>query len=293
MKRTVFAILLLALLLPGGKKLDPESEDFYKKAQLIMTKQEEKEFLSLKTPEERKKFIEEFWKKRDPDPSTPVNEFKQEYMRRIAVAAKYFREGPRPGWLTDRGRIFVLLGPPNKRDQYPMYKGTNKSAEVWYYEDYRLTLEFVDEMGTGEYKLINPPPTLLSVLEQAKQELLRGKQILAKQALDIKAELDRKEKKLYIKIPLTSLAYRKGKEKGKLEAHIVLHFKYSDKEGKGGSFSKEMRIPVRKEDIERGDANISIPVNLAPLKGEYVLEIAIEDKIAEEIIRKKYKVKLK
>ncbi len=291
MRKTVLTIFLLALLLPAGEELDPVSKEFYSKAQLIMTKQEKKEFKALKTPEERRKFIEEFWKKRDPDPSTAVNEYKQEFYRRVAVAARYFKEGGRPGWLTDRGRIYVLLGPPNKRDQHPMYKGTSKNVEVWYYDDYRLKLIFVDEKGTGEYYLQEPPPTLLTMLERAKQEMLRGAQIMKKQKLTVKAELDRKQKKLFLYIPLTSLAYREVN--GKLEADIVLYFSYNDpKTGKSGSFTKEMKIPVKKEDVEKGDKSVILPINIAPLSGEYVLEVKIEDKIAEEKVERKYKVKL-
>lgn len=291
MRKTVLAIFLLALFLPAGEELDPVSKEFYSKAQLIMTKQEKKEFKALKTPEERKKFIEEFWKKRDPDPSTTVNEYKQEFYRRVAVAARYFKEGGKPGWLTDRGRIYVLLGPPNKRDQYPMYQGTSKNVEIWYYDDYRLKLMFVDEKGTGEYYLQEPPPTLLTMLERAKQEMLRGVRIMQKQKLTVKAELDRKQKKLFLYIPLTSLAYREVN--GKLEANIVLYFSYNDPNtGKSGSFTKEMKIPVKKEDVEKGEKSVILPINVAPLSGEYVLEVKIEDKIAEEKVERKYKVKL-
>ncbi len=71
-------------------------------------------------PSERKNFREEFWKRRDLDPSTEENEFKMEYFNRIEKANDLFISEGRPGWLTDRGSIYILLGPPMNRLTYPM-----------------------------------------------------------------------------------------------------------------------------------------------------------------------------
>jgi len=62
-------------------------------------------------PEDRAEFVADFWKRRDPTPETAANEFRSMYYTRHAVADKAFRAGI-PGWMTDRGRIFILLGPP-------------------------------------------------------------------------------------------------------------------------------------------------------------------------------------
>ena len=61
----------------------------------------------------------EFWKKRDPDPDTEENEFKTQYFQRIDEANHLFTDGGEPGWLQDRGRIYILLGPPADREVYP------------------------------------------------------------------------------------------------------------------------------------------------------------------------------
>jgi len=106
-------IIVLGMIGCGTSKkviLDPESRDFYKTAQLIMTKEEKEIFNHLPDKESRGEFIEEFWAKRDPDPDTEVNEFKQEFLKRIDYANKYFKEGI-PGWKTDRGRIYIIFGP--------------------------------------------------------------------------------------------------------------------------------------------------------------------------------------
>jgi len=132
----------------------------------IITSTEIEIFKNLPTEVDRGKFIENFWKKRDPDKNTPENEFKLDYYRRIAYANKFFGVGGMAGWRTERGRIFILLGPPNEisRDMSPRasrfrtaYHGT---TEVWNYWGlpnprlpYNMEFVFVDKFGTGNYVL--------------------------------------------------------------------------------------------------------------------------------------------
>jgi GWxTD domain-containing protein len=130
-------------------------------------------------PEDRHEFVSEFWKRRDPDPETADNEFRDIYYTRIARANKAFAAGI-PGWMTDRGRIYVLLGPPtdvikksmgdagvdlNKglrelsTDMLEQGTRTERPTQVWIYNQYPdyfsgpLRLVFVDYYGTGDYKL--------------------------------------------------------------------------------------------------------------------------------------------
>ena len=79
----------------------------------IITDEERKAFKKLATDDERERFIEEFWRRRDPDPDTDENEFKEEYYERIAYANEHFSSGI-PGWKTDRGRIYIIWGPPDE-----------------------------------------------------------------------------------------------------------------------------------------------------------------------------------
>jgi len=133
------------------KNLDPESAEFYSTVRYIITDQEKKIFLNLPVSE-RKAFIQEFWDKRDPDPDTEVNEFKEEYFERIEMANTLFRGGGSPGWLQDRGRVYILLGPPHERYTYP--RGRNFydfPEEVWYYGFFPIV--FIDYDWNGEYKL--------------------------------------------------------------------------------------------------------------------------------------------
>ena len=80
----------------------------------IITPREKDVFVNLPTELDRGQFIETFWKKRDPNPQTAENEYKLEYYRRIALANKFFGTGGIPGWRTDRGRFYILLGPPKE-----------------------------------------------------------------------------------------------------------------------------------------------------------------------------------
>ena len=84
----------------------------------IITDEERKAFKKLATDDERERFIEEFWRRRDPDPDTDENEFKEEYYERIAYANEHFSSGI-PGWKTDRGRIWIMYGKPDERETHP------------------------------------------------------------------------------------------------------------------------------------------------------------------------------
>jgi GWxTD domain-containing protein len=133
------------------RSLDPESRDFYSKVRLIITAEERKEFQAL-PPEKRKDFIAEFWAKRDPTPFTPENEYKDAYFQRIKDANHLFSDGPPPGWLQDRGRIYVTLGPPDYRETYP--RGVTfygLPTEIWWYGFFPIV--FVDEHWTGDYRI--------------------------------------------------------------------------------------------------------------------------------------------
>jgi len=134
-----------------AKNLDPDSKEFYSTVRYIITKQERKIFLNL-PPSDKEAFIKEFWEKRDPDPETEENEFKKDYFERIEMANRLFKGGGTPGWLQDRGRVYILLGPPMERYTYPRGREFyGLPEEVWYYGFFPIV--FVDEAWNGDYKL--------------------------------------------------------------------------------------------------------------------------------------------
>ncbi len=135
----------------------------------IITKEERRAFNALQTDDERENFIENFWRRRDPNPDTEENEFREEYYERIAYANEKFTSGI-PGWRTDRGRIYIAWGKPDSVESRPSggaydrpsYEGggstTTYPFEIWFYRHLDgvgdgLEIEFVDPTGTGEYRL--------------------------------------------------------------------------------------------------------------------------------------------
>ena len=100
-----------------------EEEDYYQSwlsedALYIIMPEERDVFENLTTHEEKARFIEQFWYRRDPDPRTSFNEFKEEHYRRIAYANQWFKSG-KSGWKTDRGRIYIMHGPPDETESHP------------------------------------------------------------------------------------------------------------------------------------------------------------------------------
>src|SRR6185369_4571075 len=100
-----------------SKALKQELGSTYKKwldedVRWIITDEERETFKRLSNDEERDNFIEQFWLRRDPTPDTVENEYKEEHYRRITYANEHFAAG-KPGWKTDRGRIYVMFGPPD------------------------------------------------------------------------------------------------------------------------------------------------------------------------------------
>ena len=107
-----------------------------------------------KTKEEKLKRYMEYWKKQDPTPSTEDNEVFNEYYRRVAYANAHFSHYV-DGWKTDRGMVFILLGPPDNVERHP-FDLDAKPYEVWEYYNLNKSFIFVDETGFGDYRLITP-----------------------------------------------------------------------------------------------------------------------------------------
>lgn len=134
------------------KKLNPVNAEFLSKVRYIITRNERKRFLEL-PDSEKKAFRENFWEIRDPDPDTEENEFRMEYFNRIEEANNLFVSDGIPGWLTDRGRIYILFGPPFERITYPIGSDPgSRSREIWYYGSFPVV--FVDSTNTGQFKLV-------------------------------------------------------------------------------------------------------------------------------------------
>jgi GWxTD domain-containing protein len=149
---------------------------------LLMTTREQSLFKVLKTRDEREGFIETFWQARNPHPGSADNPLHEEILERIDFCNQWFREAPktRPGWDTDRGRIYIVLGPPDSRERQDAPYGAgngfmqNRSYERWVYGQHDLTLYFAGSQTFGGFRLDMPPLRLHRVLESVKTAMLTG-----------------------------------------------------------------------------------------------------------------------
>jgi len=160
------------------EKLMKELQSPYKKwlnedVAYIITQEEKDAFKKLQTDDEREQFIEQFWLRRDPTPDTLENEFKEEHYRRIAYANEHFASGI-PGWKTDRGRIYIMYGPPDDIDDHssggtyerPREEGGGETTtfpfQIWRYRYIAgvgtgVQIEFVDTTMSGEFHMTMDP----------------------------------------------------------------------------------------------------------------------------------------
>ena len=124
----------------------------------IITPEERAAFLKLANDEERDRFIENFWQRRNPTPGENSNTFRDGHYARIAYTNEHFATNDRPGWKTDRGHIYIAYGPPNSIDSHPTGSGPSAYPfEMWHYTYIpgigdNVTLEFVDTCRCGDYK---------------------------------------------------------------------------------------------------------------------------------------------
>jgi GWxTD domain-containing protein len=156
------------------KNLRQELKGVYKKwvdedVRWIITDQEMQAFKSLGNDEERDQFIENFWLRRNPNPDSPENEYREEHYARIAYANEHFAAG-KPGWRTDRGHIYIAFGKPDNIDSHPsggsydrpMEEGGGNTStfpfEIWHYRYIQgigdnIDIEFVDTCMCGDYHM--------------------------------------------------------------------------------------------------------------------------------------------
>ena len=181
----VAGLVLVALLAsgfrPGMKeeqdqrsKQAQEEQDYFKKwlnedVVYVITNEERSVFEKLNTPAEKERFIEQFWVRRDPSPGTSYNDFKEEHYRRIKYSNERYAAGF-PGWMSDRGKIYIKFGPPDEIRSSPsggmhtreFYEGGGQAVtypfEIWWYRHIEglgqdIEMEFVDRLNSGEFRM--------------------------------------------------------------------------------------------------------------------------------------------
>lgn len=283
-------------------QLKPGRDPFFDKTHLIMMKEEIEIYKNLQDQESRVIFQEDFWQRRDPDPFTEENEFKKEFEGRVSYANRWFRESRAigRGWDTERGRILLVLGIPNKREwgnfvnsqaYYDYIDPTGnrpKSLEVWYYDDYNLILAFADYQGFGDFRLATYPAQLGSDMELAKasyqiQGNLKGKRLTF--------DADYSDGKLTLAIPVNRINFESVQDNNMESKFLITVIIYQNFR-KLDTQKREHLIREKESTfLNQKKWEISTPIPLET-QGKFLLDITLTDLKSNSSYRRFLKVNL-
>jgi GWxTD domain-containing protein len=274
------------------EQLPPDDQDFIRYVRYIITKSERNTFLSLASATDRAQFRHQFWKKRDPDPTTQLNEFKRRYFNRIEEANTFFSRGSVQGWTTDRGRVYVLLGPPETKRIYPTgYRIGSYPSEVWIYGFYPVI--FIDRTQSGNYELNSLGAWHLGELVKlVKRDIPKVAKVQNPFGFSLKLFKDKQHNRhnLRIAIPYRNIVFQED-EQG-FKADLIINVSIIEiKKQAPQSMKKEHTIRVNPKDLEQlgKEYLFNIPLKLEP--GKYETEVIIENKADK--IQKRDKIQFK
>ena len=210
---SVFGLVLAALgILPFGpapsgaaeppadaaSKYNRPDRNWYEgPVRYLLSREEEKQYRALATGEERLRFIEDFWARRDEDPSTPANESEIRFWKRVSEADGSFHDAPYPGWKTDRGKLHILLGPPDEiREgqvtgplgkevpyaiwfyQRPRFEGMDRDTEIRFLRDPSGEMRMTDRLFMGRLERFSGATRSLSYRAGVAQKPPEPKELL-------------------------------------------------------------------------------------------------------------------
>lgn len=279
------------------KSLPEDDQEFVSKVRFIITGKERKKFISLSTAEERARFRKQFWEMRDPTPETDENEFKERYFARIEEANKLFADEGRHGWLSDRGRVYILLGPPETKRIYPTGYRTDYNqyvypTEVWFYGEYPII--FYDRYDNGTYIL--SPLSARHVGEINKAQMsLKPAGLKVKDPFNFKLDVFKQKGGvtiLSLNIPYKNFVFDK-KKKGKYEANLKVTVNIKNKAGKSETMNKDYHVELESEDLDKLDERYIIKIPLKLKKDKYEVDVVVKGNVAGDGIRKKIRFSIK
>ena len=157
----------------------------------IISDKERADFAELTTDQQRDKFVEDFWQRRNPNPTPEWNPFKEEHYSRLAYANEQFASSV-AGWKTDRGRIYIVYGPPDEREEHPANTNPNHPPdasnrryhnELWRYNYIQglgrdVFFDFVDQCNCGEFRLVHDPTKKRPRSTNRKEQMVPVKQVI-------------------------------------------------------------------------------------------------------------------
>ncbi|MDQ1350453.1 MAG: hypothetical protein QG657_755 [Acidobacteriota bacterium] len=295
-------------------KMDPETETFYQEAHLLFTKQEKNIFNSLTSPEDRKRFIQYFWEIRNPNPYADENEFKLMMDERFSYVNSYLKEGNVPGWKTDRGRIYMLLGPPDYVDTQPVFdnpdvhdymlwgygdptfldrenRGNGNSFYVLFVDNdghgrYYINIEGIDvNIGGGEYIFMDGTDMrLLDEAEEMKYKHIKKKEdLFEKNNLAFQLYYDEHKQSFHIAILPKNVIFDENPNTGVMTAKFKIDMVIYEEKKSFFKHTEVKTIDVKKEELltqeqqtpSASPLQLDIPLNLNP--GHVSVDVFISD----------------
>ena len=290
---------------PGVKVAqDPVIAAFYEKARLIMTGEENKVWKSLPDNTSKEEFIEEFWEIRDPDPGTEENEAKMEFEERVRYANMWFgtfnprrgydskgedEEKSRNGWNEERGRVYIVLGPPDviyfmsPDNETVSHDGSRYrpqaedwTMEQWIYDRYRAFVAF-SKSGNGGWRMENYDPHFFEILEWAKLNWV---------STDFKEDIKRRFRfkpefspaGFRITIPVSRISFDENfRAEFSVKVNVYLNRKRIDT-------IEETKVLEETEEELLDKKNVEFEISYQTgEKGEYLFDIVIQDKMAPSL----------
>jgi len=261
-------------------KMDAESRDFYETAGLIMTGVEKDIFRHLPDSASRREFIEDFWRKRDPDPETEANEYRDDFFQRIDYANQHFDQGT-PGWKTDRGRIYIYFGPPDRIERRPMLNNPSiKGYQIWIYYRFNFGVEFLDRRGDGTYTM-DPYSGVIGsfqdALERAQLGLGYSEGMEQARFVDFDIEYDSGQRAFIVTLPTKPLTFGvDARDESLLLADMSFEFFIYPREGETAKLElNQTRSFSMPEDelVKTKQLTFSLPFELS--EGRYYIDALI------------------
>jgi GWxTD domain-containing protein len=279
----------------SGPKLDPESEKFYQSAHIIMSSEESKIWKHLPDAESRKEFIQDFWDKRNPDPDSRDNNFRMEFESRVDYANRHFKEGGL-GMNTDRGRVYIFLGPPDRTEDFTnrIFSTSAQNSLIWWsYYKYGVAVEFIDQKGYGTYKINQTEGNIFEAMELYKLGQWVGPDSVFKdRVVNFNLKYDPAKQELVVLIPAKCLEVKENAE-GRLQVDLDFKFYIYTEDGFKRDVFAESRFYVT-SDVEYeklGDIPFEFAHALKP--GKDFVDVIVKGKEGTKgKIRKIFEVKV-
>jgi len=275
-------------------KLSPEHKEFYKYARYLMTKEERKLFFGMPAGKDRDEFVKYFWEIRDPNPMSDENEFRIEIERRYEYVNKYLKEGPIPGWKSDRGRLYIMLGAPNQVVEQNI--GSQFGREIWwYFEDSDIYARFVDNNGNGIYTmdLRRVSLRLLDEMERRKYYIVNKgeKEKFETEILKFDLSYNKNNKEIIITVDGRNLSYNKDPQSEMMVAKIKVALVIYNKDNKFNRYTSIQTAKISSEQLlQKKSSKINFQVPLELPAGKLKIDAIITDFLGDAVRRKFIKI---